>query len=314
MESMVAGRYRVERVLGAGGMATVYDVFDTATGRRLALKRLHELSDLAKRQRTVELFEREYHTLSHLAHPHVVEAYDYGVDERGPCYTMELLEGGELSTLAPVPWKRACELTRDICSALSLVHSRRLVYRDLNPRNVHCNNEGRAKLIDFGALAPVGPSKQVVGTPAYCAPETLELAPLDARTDLYSVGATLYFMLTGRHAYPARSFEQLRSMWEGRPMRPSEITADLPAALDDLVMDLLHPEPSVRPANAAEVMEQLAVIGGGTLQEVPSVTLAYLSAPQLVGRETALSRTRTKITRAARSRAGRSPAPPCFSS
>jgi hypothetical protein len=301
---MVAGRYRVERALGAGGMATVYDVFDTATGRRLALKRLHEQSDLTKRQRTIELFEREFHTLAHLAHPHVVEAYDYGVDERGPYYTMELLEGGELSQLAPLPWKRACELTRDICSALSLVHSRRLVYRDLNPRNVHCNNDGRAKLIDFGALSPVGPVRQVVGTPAYCAPETLEMAPLDARTDLYSVGATLYFMLTGRHAYPARSFEQLRTMWEGRPVRPSEITPGLPAALDDLVMDLLHPEPSVRPANATEVLEQLAVIDGRTLQELPSVTLAYLSAPNLVGRESAMSRTRTKITRAARSRGG----------
>jgi len=301
---MVAGRYRVERTLGAGGMATVYDVFDTATGRRLALKRLHEQSDLSKRQRTVELFEREFHTLSHLAHPHVVEAYDYGVDERGPYYTMELLQGGELSQLAPLPWKRACELTRDICSALSLVHARRLVYRDLNPRNVHCNAEGRAKLIDFGALCPVGPSKQVVGTPAYCAPETLELAPLDARTDLFSLGASLYFMLSGRHAYPARSFEQLRGMWEGRPLRPSELVEGLPVALDNLVMDLLHPEPSVRPANVTEVLEQLAVIDGGKLDELPAMTSAYLSAPNLVGRETALSRTRTKITRAVRSRGG----------
>jgi hypothetical protein len=301
-ESMVAARYRVERTLGAGGMATVYQVFDTTTNRSLALKRLHEQSDLAKRQRTVELFEREFHTLSHLAHPHVVEVYDYGVDDAGPYYTMELLDGGELAQLSPLPWKRACEIAAEVCSALSLVHSRRLLYRDLNPRNVHCNREGRAKLIDFGALCPIGPVKQIVGTPAYCAPETLELAALDARTDLYSLGATLYFMITGRHAYPARNFEQLRAMWEARPPRPAELVEGLPAGLDDLVMDLLHLDPSVRPASAAEVFETLAVIAGRTLQDLPAVTHAYLSAPSLVGREGTLSRIRTKIKRATRSR------------
>jgi hypothetical protein len=300
----IAGRYRVIRALGAGGMATVYEVLDTATERRLALKRLHEQGDVAKRQRTVELFEREFHTLSQLAHPRVVETYDYGVDEGGPYYTMELLEGGELSQLAPLPWKQACEIARDVCSALSLVHSRRLVYRDLNPRNVHCTRDGRAKLIDFGALCPLGPAKQVVGTPAYCAPETLDFEPLDARTDLYSLGATLYFTLTGRHVYPARSFEQLRMLWEARPLRPSEIVPSVPIALDNLVMDLLHLDPSVRPVNAAEVLEQLAVIEGRTLEEQPQVMLAYLSAPSLVGRDAVLARTRTKITRAQRSRGG----------
>ena len=202
-------------------MATVYGVFDSSTGRRVALKRLHEQSDALKRLRTIELFEREFHTLSHLAHPCVVEAYDYGVDDVGPYYTMELLEGGELSQLAPLPWKRACELARDVCSALSLVHSRRLVYRDLNPRNVHCSSEGRAKLIDFGALCPIGPSKQVVGTPAYCAPETLDFEPLDARTDLYSLGATLYFMLTGNTLIrPAASSSCVSSGKLARPGRP----------------------------------------------------------------------------------------------
>jgi hypothetical protein len=293
---LVANRFQIEGALGAGGMATVYQVLDLSTGRRLALKRLHVQADARKRRRTIELFEREFYTLSHLAHPRVVEAYDYGLDELGPYYTMELLDGGELQQLAPMPWRKACEVARDICSALSLVHSRRLVYRDLNPRNVRCTSDGRAKLIDFGAMSSMGPIKQVVGTPAYCAPEALDFQPLDARTDLYSLGATLYFMLTGRHAYPAKSFEQLRSFWEGRPARPAELV-DVPAALDALVMDLIHVDPGVRPANAAEVMEQLAVIEGRTFEELPQVTQAYLSAPNLVGRSAMLTRMRTKIAR-----------------
>ena len=93
-------------------------------------------------------------------------------------------------------------------------------------------------------------------------------------------------------------------MWEGRPLRPSELASGLPAGLDDLVMDLLHLDPSVRPASAAEVFETLAVTAGRTLQDLPAVTYAYLSAPSLVGREATLARTRTKITRAKRSRGG----------
>jgi hypothetical protein len=301
---LVAGRYRIEQPLGSGGMATVYQVLDLSTDRRVALKRLHPQADPRKRRRTRELFEREFYTLSHLAHPRVVEAFDYGLDESGPYYTMELLDGGELQQLAPLPWRRACELARDICSALSLVHSRRLVYRDLNPRNVRCTSDGRGKLIDFGAMGNMGPIKQVVGTPAYCAPEALDFQPLDARTDLYSLGATLYFMLTGRHAYPAKSFELLRSFWEGRPRRPAELVPDVPAALDALVMDLIHLDPGIRPANAAEVMEQLAVIEGRTFDELPQVTQAYLSAPNLVGRDAMLTRMRTKIVRGLRGRGG----------
>jgi tRNA A-37 threonylcarbamoyl transferase component Bud32 len=301
---MVAGRFRVLGTLGAGGMATVYEVLDVSNDKRIALKRLHTQLDARKRRRTIELFEREFYTLSHLAHPRVVEAYDYGVDELGPYYTMELLDGGELQQLAPLPWRRACEVARDVASALSLLHSRRLVYRDLNPRNIRCTSNGLAKLIDFGAMGSMGPSKQVVGTPAYCAPEALDFQPLDARTDLYSLGATLYFVLTGRHAYPAKNFEQLRSFWQSRPLSPAELVPEIPAGLDALVMDLLHLDASVRPANAAEVMEQLAVIEGRTLEELPQVTQAYLSAPNLVGRDAVLTRIRAKLMRTLRGRGG----------
>jgi serine/threonine-protein kinase len=243
-------------------MATVYEVVDRSTQRHLALKRLHPTPDSKRQRRLLELFEHEFLTLSQIAHPHVVEAYDYGVDQEGAYYTMELLDGGELQGRAPLSAAEVCRIGRDVCSALSLLHSRRLVYRDLNPRNVHCSRDGSAKLIDFGATVSMGPSPQVVGTPAYCAPEAIDLQPLDARTDLYSVGATLYYALTGRHARPARSFAQLRDFLDNPPAAPSDLVPDVPAALDALIMELLHVDPAVRPANAAEVMEQLAAIQG----------------------------------------------------
>jgi hypothetical protein len=281
-------------------MATVYEVHDNSTGKNVALKRLNPDADQKRGRRILELFEREYYTLSQIAHPRVVEAYDYGLDDQGPYYTMELLDGRELQTMAPIGYAEACRIGRDVCSALSLLHSRRLVYRDLNPRNVHCLNDGTAKLIDFGATTDMGPSRQVVGTPAYCAPEALDLQPLDARTDLYSLGATLYFVLTGRHAYPAKTFHQLRDYWALRPPRPRELVPAVPAALDALIMDLLHLDPSLRPANAGEVMEQLAAIEGRPVEEQLQVTQAYLATPSLVGRDALLARVRAKLLRTLR--------------
>lgn len=297
-----ASRYDVMRVLGSGGMACVYEVFDRSQQRRLALKRLQPTSDEQRRRRLVELFEREFYTLSELSHPAVVQAYDYGVDGDGPFYTMELLEGGELQAIAPLPYKQACLLARDLCSALSLLHSRRLVYRDLNPRNVHCDAQGTPKLIDFGAIAAMGPCAQVVGTPAYCAPEALDLEPLDARTDLFSLGATLYFAVTGHHAFPARTFAQLRQLWDVPVTRPSAYVRDLPAPLEALILDLLKLDPAGRPPNAGELMEQLAAIAGQTVDEHAGVMQAYLSTPSMVGREPQLAQMQAKLKRAAQSR------------
>jgi len=298
--SLVTDRYQVVRKLGAGGMATVYEVHDRSTGKNVALKRLNPDADQKRGRRILELFEREYYTLSQIAHPRVVEAYDYGLDDQGPYYTMELLEGRELQSMAPRGYAEACRIGRDVCSALSLLHSRRLVYRDLNPRNVHCMHDGTAKLIDFGGTTDMGPSRQVVGTPAYCAPEALDLQPLDARTDLYSLGATLYFVVTARHAYPAKTFQQLRDFWAIRPARPRELVPELPPALDTLIMDLLHLDPTLRPANAGEVMEQLAAIEGRPVEEQLQVTQAYLATPNLVGRDAVLARVRAKLLRTLR--------------
>jgi serine/threonine protein kinase len=133
-----ADRYQVVRVQGKGGMATVYSVIDLTTKKKLALKRMQFQKDEEIKSIQIELFEREFHTLVQLAHPRVVEVYDYGIDETVPFYTMELLDGGDLRGLSPLPWKKACLYMRDICSALSLLHSRRLVHCDVSPRNIRC--------------------------------------------------------------------------------------------------------------------------------------------------------------------------------
>jgi len=279
---VIAERYSVEAVLGRGGMAVVYRAHDRDRLRPVALKRL--LGGGASEGHVARLFELEYHTLSQLAHPRIIEVYDYDTDDQGPFYTMELLTGGDLRQRSPVPWRECCRLLSDVCSALALIHSRRLVHRDLTPLNVRCTSDWRAKLFDFGSMAPFGRTKHIVGTPPFIAPEALNGEALDGQTDLYALGATAYYALTKRHAYPARTLAELPDLWSRVPPAPSKLVADIPAALDALIMALLHQVPSARPALAAEVMERLSAIGGFEIQEALLVSDSYLSTPSLVGR------------------------------
>ncbi|HKU40200.1 MAG TPA: protein kinase, partial [Polyangiales bacterium] len=300
---IVDGRYRLGDALGGGGMAVVYEATELNGGRRLALKQLRAHDEPTRQRRTQELFEHEFRTLVELAHPRIVRVYDYASTESGTYYTMELLDGGDLQQLVPLPWPRVCAFARDICFALSIVHSRRLVYRDLSPRNVRCTSDGVAKLIDFGALALAGHRPQaIVGTPAFCAPETVQLQVLDARTDLYSLGATLYFALTGTHPYLGGDFDSIEFAWQTPPVPPRERVPDLPAALERLVLDLLQLDPDARPASAVEVIERLCAIDGTPIDEALLFANVDLATPRFVGREAPLRYARDKLARAYKGR------------
>jgi predicted transcriptional regulator len=286
-DTVIAQRYAVETLLGRGGMAVVYRVRDLTNQRVVALKRLsghHEDNDPIAR-----LFEREFCTLSQLVHPRIIEVYDYQTDAEGAFYTMELLSGGDLRQRAPIAWQEACRLLCDVCSALSLLHSRRFVHRDLTPLNVRCTADGRAKLIDFGSMAQFGRSKHVVGTPPFVAPESLSGQVIDGKTDLYALGATAYYALTGVHAYPARSLAELPELWQCAALPPSHHVPGIPEALDELVLELLSPAQLGRPSNAAEVLERLSAVAGFELEEALRIRDAYVSTPTLVGRADALA-------------------------
>ncbi|HKU39130.1 MAG TPA: serine/threonine-protein kinase [Polyangiales bacterium] len=287
LPELIAERYRVEKLLGRGGMAAVYQVYDNATQRVVALKRL--LDQAAGDGHVARLFEREYHTLSQLVHPRIIEVYDYQTDEYGPFYTMELLSGGDLRQRSPISWREACRLLCDVCSALALLHSRRFVHRDLTPLNIRCTTDERAKLFDFGSMTQFGRSKHVVGTPPFVAPEALHGQVVDGQTDLFSLGATMYYALTGRHAYAARALTELPDLWRAPPAPPSQLVPGIPAALDELVLELLQLKSTERPPSAAEVMERLSAIGGFEIQEALLVGAAYLSTPTLIGRDDQLA-------------------------
>lgn len=292
VRSETAGRYRLGRQLAEGGMGTILLAFDSFARREVAYKRLRVANESA-RPRVTALFEREYNTLSQLAHPNIVEVYDYGLDAEGPYYTMELLAGEDLAAAAPLGISEACRLLRDVASALALLHARRVLHRDVTPANVRLTQNGRAKLIDFGALTEFGRAKEIVGTPSFIAPECLSGEPLDQRADLFALGGLAYWALTRRHAYPARSVAELLETWEIPPAAPSAHAPEVPKELDELVLSLLEREPVARPPTAAHVIERLTAIANLPAEpDQQRVAYSYLLHPPLVGRNDTLERLR----------------------
>jgi hypothetical protein len=275
----LGGRFHLQRRLARGSSGEVFLALDRSTGKRVALKRL--LPSTAKA--SALSFMREFHALSGLQHPRIIEVYDYGVDAGAPYYTMELLEGHDLSELSPLPYREACGYLRDTASSLALLHARRLLHRDVSPRNLRRGSDGRCKLIDFGAMIPFGTPPNVIGTPPCLAPEAFQGGPLDQTSDLYSLGAVAYFLLTGRHAYPARELSALPALWRhGIP--PLQAASEIPQALEQLVMALLSLDPARRPASAAEVIERLSAIAGLTPEDDRAIGRSVLASTPLLGR------------------------------
>ena len=299
VEGLVAGRFRLTRKLARGGSAEVFAAIDRSTGQRVALKRM---LGAGGRHGAVARFMREYYALSELRHPRIIEVYDYGVEGGDPYYTMELLDGHDLNERSPMPYREACTYLRDVASSLALLHARRLLHRDVSPRNVRCTSDGRCKLIDFGAMIPFGTPSNVTGTPPCIPPEALQGGALDQRSDLYSMGALAYFVLTGRHAYPSMELSTLPERWQLGTVNPMRRVPELPEALDDLVLALLDLDPEKRPGSAAEVIARLSAIGDLPADDNLAVGRSFLVSSQLIGRNRECAVLQARFTKTANGR------------
>jgi tetratricopeptide (TPR) repeat protein len=294
---VVAGRYELTQALARGGMGEVFIALDRSTGRRVALKRLH--GQALSQRGVVVHFMREYHALSELRHPRIIEVYDYGVHEDVPYYTMELLDGQDLRDLSPAPYREACMYLRDVASSLALLHARRLLHRDVSPRNVRRTSEGHCKLIDFGAMIAFGVPPNVTGTAPCIPPEALQGAALDQRSDLYALGALAYNVLTGRHGHAVARLDDLPAAWKQPLVRPKHLVREIPDALDELVMSLMSLDIMKRPKSAAEVIDWLSAIGQLPAQD-DGIALArsFLISSRLCGRDQERRDLTRQLTRA----------------
>ncbi len=246
---LVAGRYRVERKIGKGGMGNVYEVSHTKLDRRFALKTLAD--DLADDPESLARFRREADVISRLKHPNIVEIVDWEELDGTPCIVMELLSGQVLSDrlrTGPLEWTEIAHIGDEILSALSMAHAAGVVHRDLKPQNIYLAEDGaggvRAKLLDFG-VSKISDSKtfattdaKMLGTPAYMAPEQADGRQelVGPKTDVWAMGAILYEMATGTTAFAGPSVPAiLYRVCHGAPEPLLEQRSDAPQAFVDLV-------------------------------------------------------------------------------
>lgn len=272
---VIAGRYQIERKLNQGGMGAVYLAIQRPLDRPVALKVLLRRHDDDK---TAALrFEKEARAVSRLAHPHVVTLHDFGSTEAGELYiAMEYLQGQSLRELldeaGAMGWDRALHVMRGVAAALTAAHGAGIVHRDLKPENVmlvaRSGDVDFPKVLDFGLARSIEPDNKtpitqrdvIPGTPAYMSPERASGVSDDPRSDLYSLGAMWFELLTGRPPFEGESSIKviLRHIHE-TPPAPSQRApaAHIPQAIDLLVLSLLEKHPDRRPASAADLLEQI---------------------------------------------------------
>jgi len=235
MSAVFNNRYRVVRELGQGGMGTVYLIEDMLNaGQVITLKKIrHDLLD----ERALTQFRYEFSALAQLRHPNLVTVYDFGVieDTQEYFFTMEYVPGEDLVTYAtrrlqeePGHYDWLYDITVQVCRALQYIHSRGLIHYDVKPRNIFVMPDGTVKLMDFGLIGRAraeGPLK-LRGTPDYVAPELVRGDAVDHRADLYSLGITLYEIVTGRLPFQGDStMTILRQHVEAQPETPRHFSA-----------------------------------------------------------------------------------------
>ncbi|HKG44589.1 MAG TPA: Stk1 family PASTA domain-containing Ser/Thr kinase [Gaiellaceae bacterium] len=268
--SVFDGRYRIERKLGAGGMADVYLAEDQELGRRVAIKILNDRH--AADDSFIERFRREAKNAAGLSHPNIVSIYDRGEAEGTYYIAMEYLDGRSLKELivgrGPAPVKLAIDYARQVLSAVGFAHKHGIVHRDIKPHNVLVGQEGRLKVTDFG-IARSGASQMtevgsIIGTAQYLSPEQARGAPVDQTSDLYSVGVVLFEMLTGQVPFTGETpLEIAMKHLSEVPRPPSELRPEVPHDLDSLVLRALAKDPSERYQSAEEMDADLARVAEG---------------------------------------------------
>jgi serine/threonine protein kinase len=269
INSLLHERYLVLRKLGSGGMADVYLAEDQELGRRVAIKVLNDRH--ANDELFVERFRREAKNAASLSHPNIVSIYDRGETQGTYYIAMEYLDGRSLKELIvrdTLPVEQAVSYTRQILSALAFAHKHGIVHRDIKPHNVLVDRDGRLKVTDFG-IARTGASQMteagaIIGTAQYLSPEQARGAPVDQRSDIYSLGVVLHELLTGVVPFTGDTpVEIAMKHLSAIPEPPSRKRPDVPRELDLVVVRALAKNPDDRYASADEMDADLARVERG---------------------------------------------------
>jgi len=260
--------YEVIGPIARGGMATVLAVRDTRTGDEVAMKLLLPL-ELEEEARS--RFRREFRALSRMSHPNVLKVYEWGLLGDRPWFTMERLPGTDLreavgswrELVAEERFSLAQRTIQQVAQALAYIHDRGLIHRDVTPGNIRVGPDGGVKLMDFGVVKELEGADhttvgEVVGTVAYMAPEQIGGENIDARADLYSLGAVLYLLLTGQRPFKAHTIHGfMEQHLNAKPRPPHELEPSVPEHLEEVCLRLLQKDPAARFASASHLLHIL---------------------------------------------------------
>src|SRR6185503_17800923 len=258
------GKYRVDGVLGQGGMGTVFRAFDAAIQRPVAIKTVNKgMLDPIDLQYALTRFRHEAQAVGRLTHPRIAAIYDYGEDSEIAYIVMELVNGQSLfqhmQEQAQFSLKEIGEVVRQLLDGLGYAHAQGVVHRDVKPSNILINDDGRLKISDFGiariessTLTQVG---EIMGSPGYMAPEQFLGSEVDAGRDVYSVGIIAYELLVGKRPFLGNNAEILRAVLNDRPLNPSEVNPLVSAQLDWAVQKALAKQKTDRFSNARDFSE-----------------------------------------------------------
>ena len=250
--AITIGPYTIQDELGSGGMGTVYRAFQTETSDLVAIKVLS--ATMAREPGLVERFRREIDSLQKLTNPHIVRFLDSGEHEGTYYYAMELVEGEtlteRLNRVKRIGWETVIEMAVQVCRALKAAHDAGIIHRDLKPGNLMLSNDDLVKLTDFGvaqifAAGKLTATGGIVGTAEYMSPEQAQGRKAHRTSDLYSLGAVMYCMLTGRPPFSGRStVEIIQQHRYGQFDPPRSIVPEIPRWLDEVVCRLLSKDPT----------------------------------------------------------------------
>ncbi|MBZ0294545.1 MAG: protein kinase [Anaerolineae bacterium] len=272
------GEFHIEARIGRGGTASVYRAYQKSMNRYVALKVIRpDFNNTDEYETFRKRFDLEAEVVAQLEHIHILPVYAYGVEQGIAYLVMRLLNGGSLHNRIevgkPMPLEEATDIFSQVAQGLAYAHSRGVIHRDLKPSNILFDSEGNAYISDFGLAKwsehPVDLTKSgnIVGTPAFIAPEQLRGDPIDHRIDIYSMGMVLYHMMVGEAPYDLPSTDVISLIYhqlEREPRPPTELNPDLPPSVERVILRALRKDPDQRYSDVRQMAHELDAALGRT--------------------------------------------------